>query len=117
MTVEIAPGFIDAVVGHGGNVTFEVVGSSDLAVARRGLEVARERVMAIPHPESEPDCPEPLPSFCSDVTVQDGVPQMWFDIADIEAYDGLITEVVAAVVGALDETGVDGTLTAPQLRH
>ena len=108
--LRVAPGLADHVASHTGHVELLLRGDPDRARGERAMAAARDALFAIPHPE-EPD--DPLPSIGSDITTTaDGV-IFWFDIADAEAYDGLIDEVVRAMVSALVRNGAEGLLTWP----
>ena len=108
--LRVAPGLADYVASHTGHVELLLRGDPDDARAELAMAAARDALFAVPHPE-EPD--DPLPSVGSDITTTgDGV-MFWFDIADAEAYDGLIDEVVQAMVGALAREGAEGLLTWP----
>lgn len=88
----------------------EIRDSPDPDGASAGLMAARKALFTIPHPEEPSD---PLPSFASEIEVGQRGPTFWFDIADAEAYDGLLDQVVSALAGALEAAGVEGRLTWP----
>jgi hypothetical protein len=90
---------------------FEVRGAADAREAHRGLSRGRADVLAIPHPD-EPD--GPFASFASDVEAGARGPGFWVDMADAEAYDGILEEALERVLRALDDCGLrDGCLTWP----
>jgi hypothetical protein len=108
--VRVQDGFADYVAASTGAVIVELRDTGDPDAAKRALIAARRALFAIPHPE-EPD--DPLPSFASEVEVHDTGASFRFDIADAESYDGLVDEVIAALVSAIETEGVDGTLGFP----
>jgi hypothetical protein len=71
--------------------------------ARVGLEEALRRIFEIPHPE-EPD--EPLASWAGPVEPVDDGWGLLLDLADAEAYEGILEAVLDVVVQALERTGV-----------
>ncbi len=95
---------------HTGSCTAQVQHSADVEHARDGLVRAAAALRRIPHPEEPDDC---LPSFVSEVRDADDGPLITFDIADAEAYDGLVEQVLEAVLTALASAGTDGVLAWP----
>jgi hypothetical protein len=94
-----------------GAIHFEVRDPSDPDIASRGLCRARTDVLAIPHPD-EPD--GPFASFASDVESAMHGPGFWVDMADAEAYTGILEEALERVLIALDASGLqEGCLTWP----
>jgi hypothetical protein len=93
-----------------GAVHVELRGVPDADAGQRAMEAARSALFAIPHPE-EPD--DPLPSFATNVSLGDRGPTFWFDIADAEAYDGLIDTVVKKLAAAVEGEVAEATLTWP----
>jgi hypothetical protein len=88
-----------------------VIECADAASARGAVDAARAAVWTIPHPE-EPE--DPLPSFVSDAEDRPGGSSFWFDMADAEAYDGLVEEVLTAIVVAAAASGLrDARITSP----
>lgn len=110
MAVIVDPELLDHIAAHSGSCTFllQDVPPED---AVRGLRAAARAVATIPHPE-EPE--DPLPSYVSSVEVTAGGAGFTIDIADAEAYDGLLERVLDAVLEGLGGAGVDsGVLTYP----
>lgn len=103
----VDPMLLDYMADHSGSCTF-VLREVPADKARLGLQRAGEAVAAIPHPE-EPD--DPLPSYVAPVDVaDDGSARLTIDIADGEAYDGLLERVLDAVLDGLAAAGVAGGL-------
>jgi hypothetical protein len=81
--------------------------TSDGDAAHAAMERAAEAVFNVPHPE-EPD--EPLPNYASAVTETADGPSFWIDCKDELDDPDTAAAVVTAIVGALDDAGVDGLL-------
>jgi hypothetical protein len=89
---------------NSGHVSFVVRGQPAERVAS-ALEVARRRVAGIRHPD-EPD--EQFASFISGVEALDeGGWSFWVDMADAEAYEGILELALDCVVSALEEAAVE----------
>lgn len=110
--IEIAPGLVDYIAGSSGAAHVELRGVADEAMALKAMTAARSALFGIPHPEEES---EPLPSYASEVVVGDRGPSFRFDIADAEAYEGLIETVVETMASAMDNEGASGLLASPEL--
>ena len=106
--LEIDPAFREKLAASTGAAQV-VVRSADVDAAVRGLRRARTALFQIPHPE-EPE--DPLPSYASAVAADETSARFRFDIADAEAYTGLIDQVADAIIAALEAEGVDGHLAA-----
>lgn len=106
--LQVAPGLADYIASSSGAVQLRLEGST--VNGFEGMRLARSAIFEVPHPEEPSD---PLPSFASTVKIVDGAPGFWFDAADVEAYDGLIDQVIAVTVAALESSGADGLLTWP----
>jgi len=109
--MRVAEGLVAYIAEHSGAAQVVLSGVEDSEAAQHALAAARAALFTIPHPEEPGD---PLPSFASDVSVGPGGPTFWFDIADAEAYDGLIDRVVQVMTAAIELAGVDGVLTWPE---
>lgn len=68
-------------------------------------------IQSIPHPDEPASS---LPSFVSDVEVVDDGAEIWFDIADAEAHEGLLDVVEEAVVSTLGRSLASGRVLVPQ---
>jgi hypothetical protein len=110
MAIEVEAGLAEHLAETSGSAHFELRDFGDAGAAAAAMEQAKRAVFSVPHPE-EPD--DPLPSYASDLPTTNPAIGFWIDMADAEAYDGLIDQVVAKVVSALDEAGIDGRLTWP----
>lgn len=82
-----------------GAITF-VAGPPARGDIVEALRRARQAILRIPHPE-EPD--DPFASFASEVTSSEAGWTFSVDMADAEAYPGVLEAVLAAVVEALEE--------------
>ena len=83
--------------------------SRDVDAARAAAESACEAICRVPNPEPPGG---PLPSFISDIEAEPGGVSFWFDMADAEAYDGLVEHVLARVLEAMAASGLhDARLT------
>jgi hypothetical protein len=71
------------------------------------MKAARRALLTMRHPD-EPA--EGLASYASPVVRGDRGASFTFDIADAEAYEGLIENLIACVVGAIAEAGIDDAL-------
>lgn len=109
MAIVVDPSILDYMARTTGCCTFVLEEAGDREVATRAMEAARRAVGSIAHPE-EPD--DPLPSWMSSVhTTSDGA-RFSVDMADAEAYEGLLEQVLEAVVDAVAAAGLDqGLLT------
>jgi len=108
--IRVDPGLVDYIAESSGAAHVQLQDAEDPEVAVAAMRLARSAVFSIPHPE-EPD--DPLPSFASAVTMAEGGPTFWFDIADAEVHDGTLRQVVKAMVTALDAAGATGWLSTP----
>jgi hypothetical protein len=110
MAVVVDPGLLDYMASNSGACTFVLKETSPEA-AVRGMQSACRAVGAIPHPEEPGD---PLPSYMSvPETTGDGA-RCTIDVADAEAYEGLLERVLQAVLDGLATEGViSGVLTYP----
>jgi len=69
-------------------------------------------IFRVAHPEEPSD---PFASFASDVAPGPNGPGFWVDMADAEAYDGILEEALGRVLAALAQSGVtEGCLTWPE---
>ena len=75
----------------------------DPGAAQRALREAAEAVWRIPNP-FEPSVG--LPNFCG-VSIEDGLPVLSIDVKDSSDYAG---RIAAAILGALDASGIGGRL-------
>jgi hypothetical protein len=111
MAIEVDDGLLDHMRQSSGAIEFELRRAADAGTAQRGLSRGRADVLAIPHPD-EPD--GPFASFASDVEPGARGPGFSVDMADAEAYDGILEEALERVLLALDDSGLrDGCLTWP----
>jgi hypothetical protein len=108
MAIEVDDGLLDYMAGSTGALHLVLRDTDDPDLALEAMRQAKAALFTIPHPE-EPD--DPLPSFASAVTAGAAGVTFWFDIADAEAYEGLLEQVLATVVRALEKSGVSGRLT------
>lgn len=92
-----------------GGCTLQIQEASDPAAALEALGAAARALMAIPHPDEED---EPLPSSVSPIRDHPLGPFISFDIADAEAYDGLLERVLEAIHAAVATADLDGILTS-----
>lgn len=112
MALVVDPDLLDYMASHSGMCTFVLKDLSPEA-AVRGLRSACRAVGAIPHPE-EPE--DPLPSYMSAPEPTGDGARCTIDMADAEAYEGLLERVLQAVLDALAAEGVaDGLLTHPMV--
>ncbi len=109
--IEVAPGLLEAWSAGSGGCHVVLRGVDDAALARRAMAAAAKALYRVPHPE-EPE--DPFISFVSRVSeAEGGGVTFWFDAADAEVYDGVLDELLGAVVDALQSAGVtDGRLSA-----
>ena len=110
MTVEVDPQLVDRLSANTGAAAVRVVNADDPEALASGLRAAKAAIYRLPHPE-EPE--DPLPSFAA-ISEAGTDSVLRFDIADAEAYPGLVEQVVAAIASALNDAGVSGTLTAAE---
>src|SRR5687768_5988805 len=101
MALRVVEDMLEYMAANTGACVLELrdVSGADASEAMRRAGAA---VSGIEHPEEES---EPLPSYVSDVEEVDGVATISFDIADAEAYDGLLERVLATVVEAVEAAG------------
>jgi len=110
VTVAVAPGTLERLTATTGAMRFELRDAADAEAATAAMAEARRRVLAIRHPE-EPD--EAFASYAGAVEERDGVIGFVVDMADAEAYDGVVEAALDAVTGALRDAGVEsGALSA-----
>jgi hypothetical protein len=110
MALVVDPDLLDYMASNSGSCTFVLKDTSPEA-AVRGLRSACRAVGAIPHPE-EPD--DPLPSYMSAPEPTGDGARCTIDMADAEAYEGLLERVLQAVLEGLAAEGVaEGLLTHP----
>jgi hypothetical protein len=84
-----------------GQAVFVLREAGDEATAMSALRHAADAVRAIPHPD-EPD--DPLPNWVDAISGDDG-PSLHLDMQD---HGEQAAQVVAAMVAALEESGIDG---------
>ncbi len=106
MTISIAPGLLDQMRESSGAITITITGPPKDQV-RAILADLCNRLDDIRHPE-EPDGP-----FHSLALVRrEDPPHLYADMADAEAYPGILEAVIDAAVAAADAEGVtEGELT------
>jgi hypothetical protein len=113
VSITVDEGLVARMKANSGACHVQLQGAADAEVARLAMTKARQAVLRIPHPEEPSD---PLPSFASNVVDSGSGPQFWFDVADAEAYDGLVETIVDTMVLAVREAGlVSGQLTWPEV--
>jgi len=103
MTVRVVPEMLAYLRANSGGIVIVVSGTPPAAVGS-GLRTARRRISAIHHPE-QPD--EAFPSFVGEAVEINGGWSLSLDMADAEAYDGILEALRDVVVTALEEAGVD----------
>jgi len=110
MALVVDPGLLDYMASNSGSCTFVLKDMSPEAAVSALRSVCRT-VGAIPHPE-EPD--DPLPSHMSAPEPTADGARCTIDMADAEAYEGLLERVLQAVLDGLAAEGVaEGLLTYP----
>lgn len=111
MTIRVDDELAEYMAQSSGAIHFELRGA-DEKVALRGLRQAKQSILRVPHPEEPSD---PFAPFASDVAPGPNGPGFWVDMADAEAYDGILEEALGRVLAALVQSGVtEGCLTWPQ---
>jgi hypothetical protein len=110
MAVTVDDGLVAAIAANTGAVHLELRDAREATTAVSSMEPARRAVQALAHPE-EPEAR--LASFVSPVEDGPRGPTFWFDVADAEAYDGLIQRLVDDVVAAIEAAGGSGVLGGP----
>lgn len=109
MAIRVVEDMLDYMTANTGACTMQL---RDVAGAdgREAMERAGDAVSGIEHPE---EVSEPLPSFVS-VTEIEGAVAITLDIADAEAYEGLVERVLSVLVDAIEAAGItDALLTHP----
>lgn len=106
MTIRVKPGMLEHMRLHSGAMRFIVEEASDPEAAVRAVDEARRRVAAIRHPEEG----EQHASCISGIEPEPTGPSFWVDMADAEAYPGVLEEVLETVVGALEDSGLEDAL-------
>lgn len=91
---------------HSGAMRFVIEEASDPNTAVRAVDEARRRVAAIRHPEEGGQ----HASYISGTELEPAGPTFWVDMADAEAYPGVLEEVLEAVVSALEDSGLEDAL-------
>lgn len=111
MPITVAPRLVEYLETRSGSCEVVVRAATDQPALDEGLRLAANALFQVEHPE-EPG--EPFASF-SQVS-SDGEPRLRFDMADAEAYPGVMAATIGIIVRSLTEVGVaDGVLTAPGL--
>ena len=110
--VRVEDGIVGRMEDQTGDCRLLLRGSGDPALARAAMVRATQAVFRIPHPE-EPD--DPLPNSATEVTLTADGPSFSIDCKDQLDDPDTAAAVVAAIVRALDEVGVDGLLCV--VRH
>src|SRR5438874_641240 len=91
VSVTTDDGLLDRMKASTGVCRVQLREAVDPADAMLGLARARRAIFGIPHPEEPSD---PLPSYASEVVDTGGGPQFCFDVADAEAYEGLVERIL-----------------------
>lgn len=91
---------------HSGGVHFVVEEASDPHAAARGVDEALRRIALVPHPEEGGS----YVKYISPIEAGTTGPSFLIDMADAEAYPGVLESVLDAVVTALEDAGVDHAL-------
>ena len=111
MTIRVDDELLGYMRESSGAIHFEVRGASDTETVVRALRQARRELFSIPHPEEPSD---PYAAFASDVEPTPRGHGFWVDMADAEAYEGVLEDAFQRVLVALAENGVeDACLTWP----
>jgi len=106
MALVVDPGLLDYMASNSDSCTF-VLKDMPPEAAVRGLRSACRAVGSIPHPEEPGD---PLPSYMSVPEPTGDGARCTIDMADAEAYEGLLEQVLQAVLDGLAAEGLPGGL-------